>query len=365
MAGTVWDLFQSKGLSRRDFLRFCTAAAATLGLHASVVPRIARALENQPRPPVIWRHFQECTCCSESLIRASHPLVGDIILDMISLDYDELLMAPSGHRAEELAARTMETYRGQYILCVEGSVPTGDPAYCTIGGRSALDILREEAEGAAAVIAYGNCAAWGCVQSANPNPTGASGVPAVLRGKPVIQVPGCPPIAEVIAGVVVHLISFGRPPELDRQGRPLAFYRKRVHDTCVRRAYFDAGLFAESFDDEGYRQGWCLYKLGCKGPTTYNACALLRWNGGTSYPIQSGHPCLGCSAAGFWDQGPFYTKLADVPASALGRNPDRVGAAVVGAAVGAAAVHAGATAARRAQNRAAHRPNSSDTSVER
>lgn len=347
---TVYDLFVSKGYSRRDFLKFCAVMTAGLGLEASSVPRVAYALENKPRVPVIWRSFQECTCCSESLIRAAHPLAQDIVLDLISLDYQETLMAAAGSWAEASAEATKEKFRGNYVLCVEGSIPTANEAYCTIGGRSALEILRSDAEGAAAIIAYGNCSSWGCVQSAKPNPTGAKGIAELLPGKTVIQVPGCPPIAEVIAGVIVHLITFGVPPELDAQGRPRAFYGKRIHDTCVRRAYFDAGQFAESFDDEGYRQGWCLYKLGCKGPTTYNACALMRWNGGVSYPIQSGHPCIGCSEKAFWDHGPLYSHVTGIP---VGMNPDRIGTAVVGTAVAGAAAHAAVTAVRKAAHRKA------------
>ena len=72
------------------------------------------------------------------------------------------------------------------------------------------------------------------------------------------------------------------------------------------------GLFAKSFDDEGARQGWCLYEGGCKGPVTYNACATLKWNGGVSFPIQSGHGCIGCSEDGFWDQGSFYNRVTDL-----------------------------------------------------
>ena len=345
MDETISATFERKGLTRRDFVKFCTAMAAALGLEASAVPQIVQAAETKPRPPVIWRHFQECTCCSESLIRSSHPTAADVILDTISLDYHETIMAPSGVAAEAAAKASMEKNRGKYVLCVEGSVPFVDEAYCCVGGRSALQILKEEAEGAAVIIAYGNCACWGCVQSANPNPTGAKGIQAALPGKTVIQVPGCPPIAEVITAVVVHLVAFGVPPALDSKNRPLAYYGKRVHDTCVRRAYFDAGQYAETFDDDGYRQGWCLYKLGCKGPTTYNSCAITRWNGGTSYPIQSGHPCLGCATTGFWDEGPFYTKLAE---GARVPNPDAVGKMVVAGAVGAAVVHAGFTATRKA-----------------
>ncbi len=74
--------------------------------------------------------------------------------------------------------------------------------------------------------------------------------------------------------------------------------------------FYDQGKFAKSFDDEGARQGWCLFELGCKGPVTHNACASLKWNGGTSFPIESGHGCIGCSEPDFWDKGSFYTSLA-------------------------------------------------------
>jgi hydrogenase small subunit len=64
-------------------------------------PTVVYAFENQPRPPVVWLHFQECTCCSESFIRSSHPIVADIVLDTISLDYTETLQAAAGHQAEK------------------------------------------------------------------------------------------------------------------------------------------------------------------------------------------------------------------------------------------------------------------------
>ena len=66
----------------------------------------------------------------------------------------------------------------------------------------------------------------------------------------------------------------------------------------------------ESFDDDAARKGWCLYKVGCKGPTTYNACSTVEWNSGLSWPVKSGHGCLGCSEPGFWDWGGFYKPLS-------------------------------------------------------
>lgn len=345
---TYYEELRQKGYSRRDFMKFCTVMAAYMGLEASGVAQISEALQKTSRVPVIWLHFQECTCCSESFIRSSHPIAADILLDKLSLDYTETLMAASGHQAEAAMRHTMENYPGEYVLCVEGSVPTAeDGVYCCIGGRSALDILQETAAGAKAVIAWGSCACNGCVQAAKPNPTKATPIHKLIKGVPLIKVPGCPPIGEVMAGVLVHIITFGRLPELDRIGRPKAFYSKRVHDTCYRRPFYDAGLFVQSFDDENAKKGYCLYKVGCRGPMTYNACGVTKWNNGTSFPIQSGHGCIGCSEADFWDNGPFYRRLSNFPGFGIESTADTVGLVAAGVTAAGIAGHAVATNLRK------------------
>ncbi|HHQ48128.1 MAG TPA: uptake hydrogenase small subunit, partial [Acidobacteria bacterium] len=291
-----------------------------------MVPKVVEALESKPRIPVIWLHGLECTCCSESFIRSSHPIVQDVILNMISLDYDDTLQAAAGEQAEEIREALVRDHPGQYVLAVEGNAPTADGGvYCTVGGRTFLDILRETAAKAKFVVAWGSCASNGCVQSAHPNPTGVKPVTEVITGRPVINVPGCPPIAEVMTGVLTYVLTFGRLPELDRFHRPKMFYGQRIHDKCYRRAYFDAGQFVESWDDEGAKKGWCLYKMGCRGPTTYNSCPTFKWNNGVSYPIQSGHGCIGCSENGFWDNDPFYDRLASVPVPGIESTPERIG----------------------------------------
>jgi len=338
----------ARGVSRRDFVKFCTWMSAYLGLQSSGVADVVKALEKKRRLPVVWLHFQECTCCSESFIRSSHPIVADILLDKISLDYTETLQAAAGFQAEECLHRTMKESHGEYLLMVEGSVPMADEGvYCVIGGRTALDIVQEAAAGAKAIVAWGNCACAGCVQAAKPNPTKAMPIHKVITGRPIINVQGCPPIAEVMAGVVVHLLTFDRIPQLDALGRPMAFYSRRVHDSCYRRPYYDAGLFVESFDDENARHGFCLYKMGCRGPTTYNSCGVIRWNNGVSYPIQSGHGCIGCSEAGFWDNGPFYQRLASFPGFGIETTADQIGLAVGAAAIAGAAAHAILTNVRK------------------
>jgi hydrogenase small subunit len=337
---TIWQSMKAKGYSRREFLYFCSIAVASAGLHASSFGQVVEKFETKPRPPVVWLHFQECTCCSESFIRSSHPIVANIIFDTLSLDYTETLQAASGFQAEKCRDDTIKNNKGKYILLVEGSIPmSGDGAYCMIGGKSSEQILKEAAEGAAAIIAWGSCASNGCIQAAKPNPTNATPIHKII-GKPVIKVPGCPPIAEVMTGVVTHILLFGKIPELDSQGRPKEFYSRRVHDTCYRRPYYDAGLFVESWDDDSARNGYCLYKMGCKGPTTYNACSVTKWNSNLSYPIQSGHGCIGCSEAGFWDNGPFYQHLGAFPGFGIESTADTIGATAAVVTAGGVALHA-------------------------
>lgn len=338
---TYLEEVERKGYTRRDFLSFCTMMAAYMGLSKSAVAQVAEAMSTKPRLPVIWLHFQECTCCSESFIRSSHPIVADVLLDQISLDYSETLMAASGFQAEAAMLNTMEKYKGEYILCVEGSVPlAADGVYCMIGGKTSLQILEEAAENAKAIIAWGSCASNGCVQAAKPNPTSATPIHKIIKNKPIIKVPGCPPIGEVMAGVIVHVVTFGTIPELDRMGRPKAFYSKRVHDSCYRRPFYDAGLFVETFDDENAQKGYCLYKVGCKGPSTYNACGVMKWNNGTSYPIQSGHGCIGCSEENYWDNGKIYERAAAFPGFGIEADADKVGKVALGVTVAGVAAHA-------------------------
>ncbi len=332
---TLGEVLREQGVSRRAFLKFCATTASLMALPPSMVPAIASSLESARRPSVIWLSFQECTGCTESITRSSSATIEDLIFNAISLDYHHTLQVASGDAAEAAREAAMEENHGNYLLVVDGSIPTTNPGYSTIAGISNLDMLRDTAAGAAAIVAVGSCAAFGGIPQAHPNPTGAVSVSDIIDDKPIINVPGCPPIPSVLTGVLVQYLTFGLP-ELDDLGRPLAFYGQSIHDRCYRRPFYDKGLFAETFDDEGARQGWCLYKLGCKGPTTYNACATAKWNDGTSFPIEAGHPCLGCSEPDFWDGGSFYKALS-TPTGSLGTTAAIAvgGGLVAGAALGA------------------------------
>ncbi len=347
---TIEEHLKKQGLTRRDFLKLSGMLAVAAGFKFDVPEataggavarrargysadrRVLKAMETRPRVPVIWLEFSDCAGCTEAISRSNSPTLGNLVLNTLTIEYHETLSAAAGFQAEQAKQDAMAKYAGQYILVVEGAIPVAEGGiHCTIGGRTALDILKEAAAGAAAIIATGNCAAYGGLPRAKPNPTDAKGVWELVTDKPVVNIPGCPAIPEATTGTIAHFVLFGALPELDALGRPKPFYGVTVHDRCLRRPFYEAGKFAGSYDDEGARKGWCLYKLGCKGPTTYNACASIKWDSGLSFPIQSGHPCLGCSEPNFWDGGGFYQGQ-----SAPLERPE-VTAVAAAAAVGAAA----------------------------
>ncbi len=327
-----------RGVSRRDFLGFCSAMAGLLALPRAAGAQIAKSLDKLKKPTLVWLEFQDCAGNTESFLRASRPAVADIVLDLLSVDYHETIMAAAGDRAEAALKGVVDNQKGAFIAVVEGSIPTGaGGAYCTIGGRSAEDIAREVCGAAAATIAIGTCAAFGGLPAASPNPTDALAVADAVPGlKNLINLPACPANAENLTALLVHYLTYKQWPALDSNRRPLFAYGKLIHDNCERRAHFDAGQYVEMWGDEGHRLGYCLYKMGCKGPVASQNCPNVRWNEGTNWPIGCGHPCLGCAEPNFWDRmTPFYSHLPDVPGFRVGTTVDKVGVYLT-AGVGAA-----------------------------
>jgi hydrogenase small subunit len=315
-------------VTRRDFVSFCGAMATLLALPKTVGARIAAEIQKAQKPTLVWLEFQDCAGNTESLLRASRPTVAEIVLDTLSIDYHETIMAAAGHQAEEALAGVVKNKPGEYLVVVEGSIPTGaNGAYCMIGGRSAVQIAREVCGGAAAVIAIGTCAAFGGLPAAAPNPTGALGVADAVPGlKALINLPACPANVENLTALIVYFLTFKQWPPLDSYRRPLFAYGKAIHDNCERRAHFDGGQYVENWGDEAHRTGYCLYKMGCKGPVTFQNCPNVRWNGGTNWPIGCGHPCIGCAEPDFWDKmTPFYKHLKGVPGFGIASDIDKVG----------------------------------------
>jgi hydrogenase small subunit len=341
-----------RGVSRRDFMKFCTAMAATLALPVSFVSQIAEALEKKKKPYLVWLEFQDCAGETEALLRANKPTVAEIVLDILSLDYHETIMAGAGKDAEKSLMDVVKNQKGKYFVVVEGSIPLKDGGvYCCIGGKTAIDITKKVCGNALATIAVGTCACYGGIPAAKPNPTDAVGVKDVVGGT-VVNLPGCPVNVENITATIVHYLTFGSLPTLDSLGRPYFAYGKRIHDNCERRSHFDAGQFVRKWGDEGHRLGWCLYEMGCKGPAAYKNCPTVKYNEGTSWPVQAGHGCIACAAPNFWDtMTPFYKRLPKVPGFGVEATADKIGLGIVAVAGAGVAAHAIASAVRKKESK--------------
>ena len=362
---TLGEQLAHAGVSRRDLLKFAGRMATLIamgpllpGQTAAIAETIADKLASVKKPNAVWLQLQECTGCLESTLRAGHTSIEELVLNMVSLNYCELVMAASGTAAN---AALDATNREPHILVINGSVPTANAGYCTIGGKSTETILREAAANATAILAVGSCAFDGCVQAAAPNPTGAVGVRDILTGREVVNVSGCPPIADVITATIVYVLTYGRTPPVDELGRPLFAYGARIHDNCPRRAHYDAGQFVTSFSDQASREGHCLAHMGCKGPDTFSPCPVIKWNGEISFPIQAGHPCLGCTEPHWFDRNtPFYHALPNIPGMGVESTANKVGAVALAAVGVGIAAHGVATLVRRHLRSDDDTPPSSD-----
>lgn len=299
---TIAERLERSGVSRRNFLTFCgklmVVAPMGLAITSKLSPEaVAATVGAAKRPSVIWLQMQDCTGCTETLLRTSQPDLASLILDVISLDYHETVMAASGSDAEAALKDAMAQNDGKYVVVVEGSIPTKDEGkYLFLAGKPGMKVLEEVTSHAAAVISMGSCASWGGVSSSGPNPTGATGVDQLVKNKPVVNIPGCPPNPYILLATVLEYATTGKVPALDDKHRPLFAYDRHIHDQCPRRGHFDAGRFAKQFGDDGHRQGWCLYRLGCKGPVTHASCSTRHFNEVVdAWPIGIGHPCVGCT----------------------------------------------------------------------
>jgi hydrogenase small subunit len=308
------DRLSQRGVTRRQFLTFCASMSATLALSHQHIRAIAKALASAPRPPLLWLEFQDCTGDTESFLRTSDPTVDDVLLDQISLDYHETLMVPAGRGSERSLIDTMENYGGQYVAIVEGSIPTArGGVYCTIRGRTALSIVQEVCANAWATIAVGSCAWDGGLAAAAPNPTGAVGVKDAVPGLTnLVCLPGCPVNTVNLVATLVHLITYSTLPATDSLRRPRFAYHEEIHEHCERHHFYEEDKYVLAWGDAGHREGWCLKKMGCKGPETRHNCPIVKWNDGTSWPVAAGHGCVGCTEPHFWDtMTPFYAEAGE------------------------------------------------------
>jgi len=337
----VQEALKTRGITRRQLVKFCSATLATLALPDRYLASAVAAVSQARKPVLVWLQFQDCTGCSESMLRSGHPGVGEVVLDLLSWEYHELVMAGAGNAANKALDHIVNEEKGKYLVIVEGAIPTADGGiYCTIGGRTAIDIAHQVCSNAAATIAVGACAFDGGLVRSSPNPTGAVGVHEAVPGIKVVNMAGCPHNPANTAALLVHYLTFHEMPALDPYGRPLFAYGRVIHDQCERRAHYDAGRFVTEWGDEGHRKGWCLYKMGCKGPEATFNCPIVQWNDHTSWPVRAGHGCIACASPRFWDHmSPFYQSLPAVPGFGVEMSAGKLGIGLVAATLAGVTAH--------------------------
>jgi NiFe hydrogenase small subunit HydA len=299
-------------ISRRAFLKYCTATAGALGLSASGLVKLQRVLAVEGGPPVVWLQGQGCSGCSTSLLNSIHyATIDDLLLNTLDLEYHPTVMAAAGDLAVSAAEAAYTS--GGYVLVVEGAIPTAQAGrYCYLWpGMTAHDAAKIFSRNAAFVLAVGTCAAYGGIPGGRPNPTGARGVADVVGpGIEVINIPGCPAHPDWIVGTIAHLLACGEAPRLDLHDRPKDYYQHPVHSRCPNRMkYYQRGVFATQLGEPG-----CLSMLGCNGRSADSDCPVRQWNSpaqsecGVSWCIGARTPCQGCTEPDFPDgTSPFYT----------------------------------------------------------
>ena len=271
--------------------------------------------------PVVWLQGAACSGCAVSLLNSFSPSIHTVLLreltpgKHVNLRFLMTAMAGQGQQVTDILEDTEENLPGEYVMVMEGSIQLTDPSFTTIGGKDGREVpisqkATDLAKSAMAVVAMGTCAAFGGIPSGQPNPTGAIGIAELLAREgidtPVVNIPGCPPHPDWFVGSLATVMRYGlEAVEVDDIGRPTVFFGQLIHETCPRRADFDAGKFAANFGEPG-----CLYELGCKGPVTYADCPTRMWNSGTNWCIGAGSPCHGCVEPDFPDRlSPLYRKI--------------------------------------------------------
>jgi quinone-reactive Ni/Fe-hydrogenase small subunit len=305
---------ESLDIGKHEVNSWVSMVTADMKLHPNFEEVVEEGVKTLNRVPIIWLELADCSGNSEAFIKSENPAIEDLIFDYISLDYHELLMSASGDQSETVLEDIIKNQKGEYVLIVEGAVPMAmDGKYLRIGpkGETGIELLRKCAKDAALVLAVGSCAFDGGVVVAAPNPTGAVGVSEALKRDDIINIPGCPTNPTNIVGTLLSYIMFEELPSLDKFNRPLWAYEGRVHDNCERRGHYELGEFVKEWGDEGAKKGYCLFEMGCKGPYANVNCPTMKFNGGTSWPVQAGHGCMGCTEAGFFDKYANERKVED------------------------------------------------------
>jgi len=308
-------------VSRREFLKYCTASAAALGLTSALGP-LAKALAAGSGPPIIWLSAASCTGCTVSLanrISGTAPVdVADLLINTINLAYHPNLMGAAG----DLAVQTLRSVDdGSFILAVEGGIPTQyNGKTCILWSENGVDVtamaaVNELAAKATKIICVGTCSAYGGISAAAPNLTAVKGVKA-LTGKTTINIPGCPPHPDWIVWTIAQLLA-GTTPTLDSYGRPTYLFGSTVHTNCPRKNLNWATSMSQT--------GLCMWNFGCKGRNTRANCPTLKWNNGVNWCVGADMLCQGCTNSTFPDKfAPLFSTVGALPSGHEGIGSPKV-----------------------------------------
>jgi hydrogenase small subunit len=290
-------------ITRRAFLKWVAASASALGLSKLDLLKLEEALASSTSPPVIWLQGSSCTGCTISLLNVTNPTIDDVLLNTISMKYHPNLSTAAGELAVSTIVDNSNIHNGQFILCIEGGIPTGASGnYCVIARRdgqnwSMLSAINDLGPKARFVIAVGTCAAYGGVVRPSGH-TGIRSVRDILAGKTrntIINLPGCPTHPNTIVGTIVTLLTSGLP-SLDDEGRPKAYYKDKIHEECPRKdapEVKQVGVFG------------CYEDIDCRAKDTVSNCHIHKWNNGVNWCIGANMACIGCASKDFPKQ-PLY-----------------------------------------------------------
>lgn len=289
-------------ISRRSFIKWCTASAAALGLTQVDLKKLENVvLAAETTPPVIWLQGSGCSGCSISLMNAiEETTIDNFLINQVSMKYHQDIMVAAGDLAHSCIDQTVAQYDGQFILVIEGGVPIGGNGnYCVLGEKNGqpwtmLSAVQELAPRAKYVVAAGTCAAFGGVPKVGPNPTNVQRLDTnIINGMTtnrVINLPGCPVHPYTFVKTIIDLWLMGMPG-LDSEGCPTAYYKSSVHSACPRRGTGSAAVLGEL--------NKCYKNLGCDGPQTNNNCPTRKWNNKVNWCVDGGHHCISCSSKEF------------------------------------------------------------------
>lgn len=301
-------------VSRREFLKYCTASAAALGLGLGDLKQLEAALAGSGAPTLIWLHGSGCQGDSVSFLNlfsddfalpGATLTLADVLIDHVNLAYHTVVMASAAQTAVTMANQARR--KGGYVLVLEGGVPTAfDGRACIIATDGGQELTYQQAitnltGNAAVVVCVGTCSSYGGIPMSGvnePNPTQVVSCPNFVHsidpGKLVINIPGCPAHPEWIAWAVVQLI-LGNVPELDAYNRPVALYGQSVHENCPRNPANGGDPNLATTFGQDYR---CLQELGCRGPSSHSNCPSRKWlageNGPINWCVDCNGMCIGC-----------------------------------------------------------------------